>query len=435
MDKQKIKILLIALACVLALFLLYKVFGKVADNKLEAQGKIDSFNADMENKKTLDAYTEQREEVGKTAEEKKVDLIDDAQQAEGILTLSDYLATLTDADKERYNAIRGNYIRVMGVDPGVMSLKDLESWAEMYDEWSEWNNMYLETTGTSLSILNPDYDTVDEIKAAVLAAQDIVDQMWYDEYLLFVNGRPELNLIGCKYISAADLRKWLPDPRDILDFQYEMQKAYNAFVSKYSEKENTYKALRDYFNGGYINWKNSNHNFVRGALDLPEGTFQELDRYNVNDCCLLTKLINDNGGVSIYSEVNSFNAPKNKKTWYNLLDASLAVANFQMAYQEGTNILAAVATAGISAAIQKNNKVRNYMPERLNRLMSRIEASATQHYTPFGFTVEQAKIEPAYFSQAKYGFGDAWFEAIKHGQNTIQDWVTSDTYKKRIGLI
>lgn len=435
MDKQKIKILLIALACVLALFLLYKVFGKVADNKLEAQGKIDSFNADMENKKTLDAYTEQREEVGKTAEEKKVDLIDDAQQAEGILTLSDYLATLTDADKERYNAIRGNYIRVMGVDPGVMSLKDLESWAEMYDEWSEWNNMYLETTGTSLSILNPDYDTVDEIKAAVLAAQDIVDQMWYDEYLLFVNGRPELNLIGCKYISAADLRKWLPDPRDILDFQYEMQKAYNAFVGKYSEKENTYKALRDYFNGGYINWKNSNHNFVRGALDLPEGTFQELDRYNVNDCCLLTKLINDNGGVSIYSEVNSFNAPKNKKTWYNLLDASLAVANFQMAYQEGTNILAAVATAGISAAIQKNNKVRNYMPERLNRLMSRIEASATQHYTPFGFTVEQAKIEPAYFSQAKYGFGDAWFEAIELGQNTIQDWVTSDTYKKRIGLI
>lgn len=435
MDKQKIKILLIALACVLALFLLYKVFGKVADNKLEAQGKIDSFNADLANKKTLDAYTEQREEVGKTAEEKKVDLIDDAQQAEGILTLSDYLATLTDADKERYNAIRGNYIRVMGVDPGVMSLKDLESWAEMYDEWSGWNDMYLETTGSSLSILNPDYDTVDEIKAAVLAAQDIVDQMWYDEYLLFVNGRPELNLIGCKYISAADLRKWLPDPRDILDFQYEMQKAYNAFVSKYSEKENTYKALRDYFNGGYINWKNSNHNFVRGALDLPEGTFQELDRYNVNDCCLLTKLINDNGGVSIYSEVNSFNAPKNKKTWYNLLDASLAVANFQMAYQKGTNILAAVATAGISAAIQKNNKVRNYMPERLNRLMSRIEASATQHYTPFGFTVEQAKIEPAYFSQAKYGFGDAWFEAIKHGQNTIQDWVTSDTYKKRIGLI
>lgn len=425
MDKQKIKILLIALACVLALFLLYKVFGKVADNKLEAQGKIDSFNADLENKKTLDAYTEQREEVGKTAEEKKVDLIDDAQQAEGILTLSDYLATLTDADKERYNAIRGNYIRVMGVDPGVMSLKDLESWAEMYDEWSDWNNMYLETTGTSLSILDPDFDTVDEIKAAVLTAQDIVDQMWYDESLLFVNGRPELNLIGCEYISDAVLRKWLPDPRDILDFQYEMQKAYNAFVSKYSEKENTYKALRDYFNGGYINWKNSNHNFVRGALDLPEGTFQELWRYNVNDCCLLTKLINDNGGVSIYSEVNSFNQPKEKKTWYNLLDASLAVANFQMAYQEGTNILAAIATAGISAVIQKNNKVRKYMPERLNLLMGMIEASATQHYTPFGFTVEQAELEPGFFSQHKYGFGDAWFEGIKNGKYTIQDYLAS----------
>ena len=170
-------------------------------------------------------------------------------------------------------------------------------------------------------------------------------------------------------------------------------------------------------------------------MDLPEGTFQELDRYNVNDCCLLTKLINDNGGVSIYSEVNSFNKPKEKKTWYNLLDASLAVANFQMAYQEGTNILAAIATAGISAAIQKNNKVRNYMPERLNRLMGRIEASATQHYTPFGYTIEQLPSCPAMFSQTKYGFGDYTYDMIDSGKMSIQDWVTSDEYKKRIGLI
>ena len=75
------------------------------------------------------------------------------------------------------------------------------------------------------------------------------------------------------------------------------------------------------------------------------------------------------------------------------------------------------------------------MPDRLNRLMSRIEASATQHYTPFGFTVEQAKIQPGYFSQTKYGFGDGWFESIELGKNTIQDWLASDTYKKRIGLI
>lgn len=434
MDKQKIKILLISLACVLALFLLYKVFGKVADNKLEAQGKIDSFNADMENKKTLDVYTEQREQTGKSKESEKVDLIDDVQEAQGITTLSDYLATLTDAEKETYQILRSNYIRVMGVDPGVMSLDDLTRWADMYDEWNDWNNLYVETTGSSKSILDPDYDTVEEMKAAVLSAQGMVDQMWHDECLLFENGRPELNLRGCPYISAATLQKWLPDPRDILDFQYDMQKAYNAFMDKYAKKQNTFKALQDYFNGGYINWKNSAHNFVRGALDLPEGTFQELWSYNVNDCCLLTKLINDNGGVSIYSEVNSFNKPKEKKTWYNLLDASLAVANFQMAYQEGTNILAAIATAGISAAIQKNNKVRKYMPERLNKLMSMIEASSTQHYTPFGFTVEQARWEPAYFSQAKYGFYDYMYDEIESGKTTIQEWVNSDEYKKKVGL-
>lgn len=434
MDKQKIKILLISLACVLAIFLIYKVIGKVADNKLEAQGKIDNFNADLENKKTLDVYTEQREQTGKSKESEKVDLIDDAQEAQGLTTLSDYLATLTDEQKEKYNSMRSFYIRVMGVDPGVMSFDDLEKWVEMYEEWTDWNNLYLETTGSSKSILDPDYDTVEEMKAAVLSAQGMVDQMWNDEYLLFVNGRPELNLRGCPYITAADLKKWLPDPRDILEFQYAMQAEYNAFMDKYPEIQNTFKALQNYFNGGYINWKNSNHNFVRGALDLPEGTFQELDRYNVNDCCLLTKLINDNGGVSIYSEVNSFNRPKEKKTWYNLLDASLAVANFQMAYQEGTNILAAIATAGISAAIQKNNKVRKYMPERLNRLMSRIEASATQHYTPFGFTLEMAHWEPAFFSQGKYGFYDYMYDEIESGKMTIQEWVESDTYKKKFGL-
>mgnify|MGYP006346170037 CR=1 FL=1 len=68
MDKQKIKILLISLACVLAIFLIYKVIGKVADNKLEAQGKIDSFNADLENKKTLDGYVS----VKKVGKEDKV---------------------------------------------------------------------------------------------------------------------------------------------------------------------------------------------------------------------------------------------------------------------------------------------------------------------------------------------------------------------------
>jgi hypothetical protein len=222
MDKQKIKILLISLACVLAIFLIYKVIGKVADNKLEAQGKIDNFNADLENKKTLDVYTEQREQTGKSKESEKVDLIDDAQEAQGITTLSDYLATLTDEQKEKYNSMRSFYIRVMGVDPGVMSFDDLEKWVEMYEEWTDWNNLYLETTGSSKSILDPDYDTVEEMKAAVLSAQGMVDQMWNDEYLLFVNGRPELNLRGCPYITAADLKKWLPDPRDILDFQYEM---------------------------------------------------------------------------------------------------------------------------------------------------------------------------------------------------------------------
>lgn len=435
MDKQKIKIILIAIAVLLAIFLLYRTLSKISDNKTSAAGKIDAANADLTIKQNQDAYIAERELQKKSDEESKIDLLSEAQRADGIDSLSAYLATLNDSQKEKYKKSRSNYITVMGVDPGLMSYEDLMEWQKNYIEWDNLNKQYIRITGDSKSILDPDFDTVDEMQAAVLSAESAVknnwEQAWIDEYELFCHDREGLK--GCPYIPLADLRKWLDSPEQLLPFQEYLTGRYNAFVSRYSRLENTYKSVRDYFNGGYINWKNSNKNFVHGALDLPDGTYNELNSYGVNECCLLSKLINDNGGVSIYSKVNSFNKPKEKRTWYNLLDASLAVANFQMAYEEGTNILGAIASLGVSAIIQKNNKVRNYMPARLNNLMSRIEASATQTYTAFGATAEQLPLSvlPSY-SHNLYGFSDWTWDAIESNSMTLEDFLESDEYKKSV---
>lgn len=435
MDKQKLKIILIAIAVLLAIFLLYRTLSKISDNKTAAAGKIDSANADLTIKQNQDAYVAEREEQKKSDEETKNSIINEAQIADGYTALSEYMDTLTDTQRELYKSMRTDYIRIMGVDPGVMSYTDLQKWSETYSVWSELNDRYVEITGTSKSYLDPDYDTVEEMRAAVLSAEsqvkDAWEQAWIDEYELFCHDRE--GFVGCPYISLGDLRRYLDSPEQILPFQEYMTAKYRAFQSRYPKLSNTYKTVKEYFDNGYINWKNSAHNFVRGANDLPDGTYNELSSYGVNECCLLSKLMNDNGGVSIYSEVNSFNAPKEKKTWYNLLDASLAVANFQMAYETKTNILAAVATAGISAAIQKNNKVRKYMPERLNSLMSRIEASATQTYTPFGYTAETlADSCLGAYSQVLYGFPDYVWDKIESNQMDINDWIESDQYKKSI---
>ena len=66
------------------------------------------------------------------------------------------------------------------------------------------------------------------------------------------------------------------------------------------------------------------------------------------------------------------------------------------------------------------------MPERLNNLMSRIEAAYYQHYTPFGETAERLEslTLPAY-SQGVYKFSDDVWNKIESNKMTLQNYLNS----------
>lgn len=434
--KDKVKFGVAVFACILAIWILYKTLSKVSDNKTTAAGKIDAANADLEIQKGLDQYTSEREELSKSEEEQKVQMLEQTTIAGGYTNLEDYMNSLQESVRRTYESRRSEYIRVMGVDPGLMSYSDLNAWYEKYNQWTEYNRQYINLTGESKSILDPDYDTVEEMQAAVVSAEasiehqkEEIEDWWRDEYELFCNDREGLK--GCPYIGLDDLRKWLQSPADILPFQEYLTGKYNSWMlNRRAKLDAAYKSLRQYFNEGYINWKNSNKNFVRGANDLPQGTYDEVSDFNVNDFCYTSLLLRNDGGVDIFSYVSSTNAPHDKMNWTNWYDASLAVANFQYSYEEGTNILGAVLSFGISAAIQKNNKVREYMPDRLNKLMSRMEAAYTQNYTPFGHTQESLVDQLSYYSQELYGFNDYTLEMIMDNQMDLQDFLKSEEYKK-----
>lgn len=444
MDKQKIKIILIAVAVLLAIFLLYRTFSRISDNKTAAAGKIDSANADLTIKQNQDAYIASRENQKKTDEEKKVDMINDAQTAEGHVALDEYMDTLSDSQRELYKSMRSDYIRVMGVDPGVMSFPDLQKWSETYAVWSELNDRHLELTGQSKSFLDPDFDTVDEMKAALLTAESDIktqwDRAWQDAYDEFYYGNESLNLKGCgdSGISLSTFQKWLDNPQLINEVQKDMVSAYNSYTTKKLLKVTAaYNTLVSYFNEKrYIHNRSGNGEWkhVRGCNDISDALYQELNSFNVNDFALMTYWLRRDGGVTVYTAVNWNNSvdKDSKIVCTNFYDAALAVASFYYSYKESTNILGAIASLGISAAIQKNNKVLNYVPAHLNTLLRRIELGGQQTYTLYGWTKETIDWFVSGYSQRYYGFGDWWYSSIESGNNTLEEFLQSDQYTKNI---
>ncbi|MBS7363585.1 MAG: hypothetical protein KIH03_07215 [Paludibacteraceae bacterium] len=431
MDKQKIKIILIAVAVLLAIFLLYRTFSRISDNKTAAAGKIDSANADLTIKQNQDAYIASRENQKKTDEEKKVGMLNDAQTAEGYLELSDYMDTLSDSQRELYKSMRSDYIRVMGVDPGVMSFADLQKWSETYAVWCELNDRYIELTGESKSFLDPDFDTVDEMKSAISAAEVEVlngkaqlERKWRDAYEDFLNGFPEF-----RAVSLDIIKRWLPYPEDMVDLKDKCRNLQLNFAEQRMPKlDRLFDRLKDYFNGGYIVWKSSAHRNVKGANDLPAGTLDEVSYLSNNDLSYLTDKLKKSGGFSIYTKVKG-NNPSEKKTFTNFVDACLAVAYFQQQCKESVGIVGAVLSLGISAAIEKNNKVLNYMPERAKYLFERAEIAGNDAWTTLGYSQRLLDSIVGGYSQGKYGFGDGMYGSIEANKATIWDWIESDQYK------
>ena len=430
MNKDNVKMLVLAFAAILAIWIIYKTLSAVSENKTTAAAKRDLASADLEIKKEQDAYIAEREDQTKQIEAQKIEYLEKSTKAEGYETLEEYLAKFPTSEKNKYLMMRNEYIRVMGVDPGIIRHADLSAWYSNYQAWKGWNAEYLRLTGESKSFLDPDFDEAQEMEAAVVSAKAaieeanrLMEQQWIDEYELFCNDHDGYK--GCPYISLADCKKWLDHPSQLEPLQEYLTGKYDAFFLKKEKLDKAYLSLKKYFDGGYINWHTSREKYVRGAKDLPDGTYKEVDAFTTNDMCYAARLLRNDGGVNIYSRVKS-NKPEDKVNYTNFLDASLAVAQFQYAYEEGRNILGAILSFGISAAIEKNHKVRDYMPARLNELMSKIEYAYTQTYTPFGNTAEELRgIVLPFYSQGLYGFDLDALSKIANNKTTILKVITS----------
>ncbi len=431
MDKQKVKIILVSIAVLLAIFLLYRTLSRISDNKTAAAGKIDNANAELTIRQNQDAYTAQREDQKKKDEETKVGYLSEAQIAEGYQTLSDYLDSLSDNQKETYKSMRSDYIRVIGKDPGLMSYQDLQKWSEEYEKWAALNERYIELTGHSASFLDPDFDTVAEMESAIVSAEtDIMNgklqltAKWNDAYKDFIYGLPEL-----RDISLDVIKQWIAIPEDMQSLRDDFIGLQKNFVEqRMGQLDRLYERLADYFNGGYIIWKSSAHRNVKGANDIPAGTLDEVGSLSFNDMAYLTDKLRQSGGVQIYTRVQG-NNPSEKKTFTNFVDACLAVASFQQQCKESVGIVGAVFSLGISAAIEKNNKVLNYMPDRAKIVFDRAEKATGSVWTTFGRTKDVLWSVVAGYSQRSYRFGDRMYEDIELGNATIWDWVESVDYQ------
>lgn len=230
MDKNKVTIILIALAVVLALFLLYQ-YGK---SKIETSDKLANADADLEIKKQNDAYLSEKEEAyrDRTVKEVTEGSYEDAFQqttiAEGYTSLQEYRNSLTEGEKVEYDNDRTKYIEVMGKDPGLMSLAQLREWYKNYSRWEYLNDQYIELTGESKSFLDPEFDTVEEMKAAVTTAkanieiaEQLADNEWQEAYIQLNQGTD--NLLGFHGFTEKDLKTFCPTTAKLAAFHTYLQ--------------------------------------------------------------------------------------------------------------------------------------------------------------------------------------------------------------------
>lgn len=432
LTKKNVKYALIVLACLLALFLIYRTLKNFSDSTTSAIGKVQNANADLEIQKSEDEYLKEKEAEMREQEAEKNRIISQLTIADGYTTIEEYRASLGEGFRKRYDALYQKYVTVMGVDPGLVDKAYLEQWNEEYSLWNARAATYASLSGEAVSYLDPEWHDVNKLNAAI-AVLEAEKQKQYDQnqlnwirrYAQFTQDweYEGVTAKGVDVFSLALLRKYLQLYVDLDALQLTMTNLFRQWSIRYTSLSATYNEVFDYFYGGYIHWKNSNHNFVRGANDLPEGTYNALKSLNQNECACISYMIKRDGGCAIYSEVNSFNKPKNKVTYTNLHDCALAVGAFQCAYENTTNVVWAVASLGVSAIVQEKNKIRSYMPDRLNNCMATIEASYDKTWTKFGFVAEDAESWLADYSQSLYGYSDTDKADIRAGRKSIYDIV------------
>ena len=334
MDKNKVTIILIALAVVLALFLLYQ-YGK---SKIETSDKLANADADLEIKKANDEYLAEKEEAyrDRTVKEVTEGSYEDAYQqttiAEGYTSLQEYRNSLTEGEKVEYDNDRTTYIEVMGKDPGLMSLAQLREWYKNYTNWAYLNEQYIDLTGESKSFLDPEFDTVAEMKAAVKSAQaeieiakQLADNEWQEAYIQLNQGTDGLEGFGG--FNEKDLKKYCPTTAKLSAFHTHLQRL------AYDWEIHTKKDLKDYMKNvlypsivNDLKWTTKSQNNVEwiNAFDLelcksvialsPAEKLYLMSLYNSSD-------FPEFKAVSQYTRVNSTRDPHDAVKLYTMTAA------------------------------------------------------------------------------------------------------------------
>lgn len=411
MDKSKVKFILIVFAVVLAIVILYRLFSGVAESTVEKKKAQDKADAELYAQMKKDEYTDGREEVGKNNEQDKVSVIEEANKAQGIETLDQYLSTLPESIKKNYLDYRTQYIRVMDVDPGLMRYEDLSNWYSNYMAWKGTNDQYIRLTGQSLSILDPNYDTVEEVEAAIVTAQANIEEakrqlelLWNKEYALFNNDRETddgLAFKGVDFIPLNMLKKWLDNPMQLASLQDYLTGEYNLFVSSdLVNIKGVFNQLKQFWNDeGYIDWKSSAKSDTRGVRAFDASMWSRIIGLGNNGILYLNTLISKDGGWDIYykAKSNGHVDSGHRQKCSDLASMFECAANFEKSM--GKSYTASVYNQYVSYA----NQLR----------------SITGSPTHFGFLKENAETMLAKYSQELYGLSDDQVKQIMNNKKRL----------------
>lgn len=305
MDKGKIKLILIALAVLLVIFLLYKIGSKAADNKLDLENKRQNAAADLEIQKAADEYADEQYEKQMSALENKIELMTETQRADGINALDEYLGTLSTSQKDEYKFMRNKYISLMGKDPQLMPYDILKEWYEDYlvrvsllNEYSDWGG-----DATKINIFDKEHDEVAEMNSLVNMqkawALTAFDEAWRNAYTVFTGDADR------KVFNEYDeglLRKWLPYPNDLIGFKESLVHRYENFGIRAKDISAIFNQLWTFIDKEQFVQKSSAGNIKRW-IDIDTGLYNEIMAMTPNELRLMSDLLIKAGGVKIVTDV------------------------------------------------------------------------------------------------------------------------------------
>lgn len=331
MDKKTVTLIIIALAVVLVLFLLYQ-YGK---GKVATQTKLDGATADLEIKRANDEYLAEKEDAyrDRTVKEVTEGSYEDAFQqttiAEGYTTLAEYRNSLSEGEKVEYDNDRTTYIEVMGKDPGLMSLDQLREWYKKYIRWQYLNEQFIDLTGYSKSFLDPEYDTPEEMKAAIKSAQTEIEiaqkkaeDEWNEAYIQLNVGTDDLGPFDL--FDKSELKKYCPTTSDLSAFHaYLMARRINWETSIKPRLESYMKNTLYPAIVNDLKWTTKNHNNVDWVNGFDAELCATMANMDPESQLYLMGLYNNGEykAVNQYTRVNSTRDPHDAKTLYTMAAA------------------------------------------------------------------------------------------------------------------